>query len=60
MSEKKDSAEKKSAYSVCTICDIGCQLRTESIAGRVDRVIAHDNPVQRKYLLQRNRSPSHP
>ena len=42
MSEKNNSAEKKSTYSVCTICDIGCQLRTESVDGRVDRVIAHD------------------
>jgi len=32
-------------YSVCTICDIGCQLRTEVEHGRVKRVIAHDNPM---------------
>ena len=32
-------------YSVCTICDIGCQLRTEVEDGRVKRVIAHDNPM---------------
>ncbi len=32
-------------YSVCTICDIGCQLRTEAVDGKVSRVIAHDNPM---------------
>ena len=32
-------------YSVCTICDIGCQLRTEVEDGQVKRVIAHDNPM---------------
>jgi len=32
-------------YSVCTICDIGCQLRTEAEDGKVKRVIAHDNPM---------------
>ena len=31
-------------YSVCTVCDIGCQLRTEVQDGKVQRVIAHDNP----------------
>lgn len=32
-------------YSVCTVCDIGCQLRTEAVDGKVSRVIAHDNPA---------------
>ena len=32
-------------YSVCTICDIGCQVRTEAADGRVSRVVAHDNPM---------------
>ena len=32
-------------YSVCTICDISCQLRTEAEDGKVKRVIAHDNPM---------------
>ncbi|MXX29311.1 MAG: molybdopterin-dependent oxidoreductase, partial [Gammaproteobacteria bacterium] len=32
-------------YSICTICDIGCQLRTEAEDGRVRRVLAHDNPM---------------
>ena len=35
---------EKNNYSVCTVCDIGCQLRTEVQDGKVQRVIAHDNP----------------
>ncbi|MDG2277133.1 MAG: molybdopterin-dependent oxidoreductase [Pseudomonadales bacterium] len=31
-------------YTVCTICDIGCQLRTEVKDGKLERVIAHDHP----------------
>ncbi len=32
-------------YSVCTICDIGCQLRSEAENGKLVRVRGHDNPV---------------
>ena len=35
----------QTGYSICSICDIGCQVRTESEDGRVTRVIAHDNPL---------------
>ena len=59
MSEKNISAEKKSTYSVCTICDIGCQLRTESVDGRVDRVIAHDNPVLAKNICFKGTAAPH-
>ena len=34
----------KTTYSVCTICDIGCQLRLVSQDGKVERVLAHDHP----------------
>lgn len=37
-------------YSVCTICDIGCQVRTEAEDGAVKRVIAHDNPMLAKNI----------
>ena len=37
-------------YSICSICDIGCQLRTETINGEVKRVIAHDNPMLAKNI----------
>ena len=40
----------ETGYSVCTICDIGCQLRTEAHDGRVERVLAHDNPMLAKHI----------
>ncbi len=41
---------KETRYSVCTVCDIGCQLRTEAKDGKVTRVIAHDNPMLAKNI----------
>ena len=38
------------SYSVCSICDIGCQLRSEAKDGKVQRVIAHDNPLLAKNI----------
>ena len=40
----------QTGYSICSICDIGCQVRTESEDGRVTRVIAHDNPMLAKNI----------
>lgn len=39
---------KTEGYSVCTICDIGCQLRSEAVDGVVTKVAAHDNPMLAK------------
>ena len=36
--------ENNTQYSVCTICDIGCQLRPETEDGKLIRMKAHDNP----------------
>jgi len=35
----------RTGYSVCSICDIGCQLRTTAKDGRVLRIQAHDSPA---------------
>ena len=59
MSKKRISVEKKSTYSVCTICDIGCQLRTESIDGRVNRVVAHDNPMLARNICYKGTAAPH-
>tara|TARA_B100000073_G_scaffold302990_1_gene270770 strand:- start:228 stop:2414 length:2187 start_codon:yes stop_codon:yes gene_type:complete len=40
----------QTGYSICSICDIGCQVRTESEDGRVTRIIAHDNPLLAKNI----------
>ena len=39
----------RTGYSVCTICDIGCQLRAVSVDGVLQKILPHDNP-----LLARN------
>ncbi len=41
---------QEAKYSICSICDIGCQLRTETVNGEVKRVIAHDNPMLAKNI----------
>lgn len=33
---------------VCTICDIGCQLKAESVDGVITKVRPHDHPILRK------------
>jgi anaerobic selenocysteine-containing dehydrogenase len=35
-------------HVVCTICDIGCQLRAEAQDGRVTRILPHEHPVLAK------------
>lgn len=39
------TAANSNNYTVCTICDIGCQLRTETKDGKLFRVKAHDHPA---------------
>ena len=43
----------KMGYSICSICDIGCQVRTEATGGKVTRVIAHDNPLLAKNIFSK-------
>jgi len=45
--QTEDSSQSK--HVVCTICDIGCQLRAEVKDGRLARILPHENP-----LLARN------
>lgn len=40
----------KTGYSVCSICDIGCQVRTDAKDGKVTRVTSHDNPLLAKNI----------
>ena len=44
---------KTQGYSVCTICDIGCQLRSEAVDGKVTKVSAHDNPMLAKNVCMK-------
>ncbi|MCG8592625.1 MAG: molybdopterin-dependent oxidoreductase [Proteobacteria bacterium] len=35
----------RTGYSVCTICDIGCQLRATAVDGRLTEIKPHDSPA---------------
>ena len=37
-------------HVVCTICDIGCQLRAEAVDGRVTAITPHEHPMLRKNI----------
>ena len=53
------AAKTETKYSVCTICDIGCQLRTETTNGKVSRVIAHDSPMLAKNICYKGTAAPH-
>ena len=46
-------------YSVCTICDIGCQLRLEAQGGRLARVHAHDSPAVARNICYKGTAAPH-
>ena len=46
----------KMGYSICSICDIGCQVRTEATGGKVTRVIAHAKPLLAKNICFKNQN----
>ncbi|MDP6978741.1 MAG: molybdopterin-dependent oxidoreductase [Myxococcota bacterium] len=39
------STGTRTGYCVCTICDIGCQLRAVSVNGQLEKIVAHDSPA---------------
>lgn len=43
--EQPARQQQKNNYTICTVCDIGCQLRTETEQGKLVRVKGHDNPI---------------
>jgi len=49
----------KHTYSVCTICDIGCQLRAETEDGKLSRMIAHDNPALARNVCYKGTAAPH-
>jgi anaerobic selenocysteine-containing dehydrogenase len=47
---KKNNQATKNNYVICTICDIGCQLRTETKDGKLVKIRAHNNPALAKNI----------
>ena len=52
-------AETQTKYSICTICDIGCQFRSIVKDGKLDRVIAHDNAMLAKNICYKGTAAPH-
>ena len=52
-------AKLRSGYSVCSICDIGCQLRTTAKDGQVERIQAHDSPALAKNICYKGTAAPH-
>ncbi|MEM7218662.1 MAG: molybdopterin-dependent oxidoreductase [Pseudomonadota bacterium] len=46
-------------YSVCTICDIGCQFRSVAKDGQLAKVVAHDNPMLAKNICYKGTAAPH-
>lgn len=46
-------------YSICTICDIGCQFRSEAEDGKLKRIVAHDNPMLAKNICFKGTAAPH-
>ena len=53
------SEATKTHYSVCTICDIGCQLRPETENGKLVAMNAHDNPALAKNVCYKGIAAPH-
>ena len=45
MTVQDPSLAPATKHVVCTICDIGCQLRAEADDGKLTRILAHENPA---------------
>ena len=48
-----------SKHVVCTICDIGCQLRAESVDGRLTTVRPHENPLLARNVCYKDTAAPH-
>ena len=54
-----DATNKRTGYSVCSICDIGCQLRTTAKDGLVERIQAHDSPALARNICYKGTAAPH-
>ena len=54
-----DATNTRTGYSVCSICDIGCQLRTTAKDGLVERIQAHDSPALARNICYKGTAAPH-
>jgi anaerobic selenocysteine-containing dehydrogenase len=63
MEQRKVTAKRpagtRTGYTVCTICDIGCQLRAESEDGQLTRIHAHDSPAVARNICYKGTAAPH-
>ena len=52
-------ANVRTGYSICSICDIGCQLRTTAKDGQVERIQAHDSPALARNICYKGTAAPH-
>lgn len=52
-------SEVKTGYTICSVCDIGCQLRSTAKDGKVVRVDAHDSPALRRNICYKGTAAPH-
>lgn len=46
-------------YSICTICDIGCQMRAETDGEKVTKILPHDNPMLARNICYKGTAAPH-
>ncbi|MEM9514899.1 MAG: molybdopterin-dependent oxidoreductase [Actinomycetota bacterium] len=52
-------ANRRVGYSVCTICDIGCQLRSVVENGRLKQILPHDSPAVARNICYKGTAAPH-
>lgn len=57
--EGPSSTDRKVGYSVCTICDIGCQLRSVADNGTVTQILPHDSPAVARNICYKGTAAPH-
>ena len=56
----KQEAKQKEKYVVCTVCDIGCQLRASvGDDGKLESIRQHDNPALAKHICYKGTAAPH-
>ncbi len=59
MAEAATESTTTTKYSICTICDIGCQFRSVAKNGKLDSVIAHDNAMLARNICYKGTAAPH-
>jgi len=59
VADSASTTGQRVGYSVCTICDIGCQLRTVARDGRVEQILPHDSPAVARNICYKGTAAPH-